>query len=206
MEEFEREFGTPCTRGKPRGRRIEDASGDAPPPPSFVERALENLMEIEKRNDTETIRKQIEIEPTWIRIPARIDHQTDNKSTPKPSQNRQFWGSRGIPGGPGPSWGTPGASRLAWGASWRRFGASWGRLGPSWGRLGAVLGPSGAVLGPSWAVLGPSWGRLGGVLGALGAVLGVLGSVREASWGSPEASRSHFGVNRKNTQKPMENQ
>ena len=36
-EGFRNWFSTPCSRGKPRGRRIEGASGNVPPPPSFEE-------------------------------------------------------------------------------------------------------------------------------------------------------------------------
>ena len=55
MEEFEAWSGTPCTRGKPRGRRIEDASGDAPPPPSFGE------------------------DPTHVVVPLRLGHGVEER-------------------------------------------------------------------------------------------------------------------------------
>ena len=72
---------TPCTRGKPRGRRIEDASGDVPPPPSFLEVPFENWMD--------------HLRPDLNPIQTRFDL----KSAPKSDQHLCFGGSRGVPEG-----------------------------------------------------------------------------------------------------------
>ena len=109
-------------------------------------------------------------------MPAQNDPQTQSKFAISGARNQQFWGSRGVPGGPGGgpgcSWGVPGGLEGSRGAPGGLPGGSRGRpggllaasreapggLGES---LGGVLGGPGRPLGPSWGGPGGSWGGPG---------------------------------------------
>ena len=113
--------------------------------------------------------------PVAIPMPAPKDPQTHSKFAIPGARNQQFWGSRGVPGGPGGgpgcSWGVPGGLEGSRGAPGGVPGGSWeppGRLpgvsGSPWGGpgrsregLGAFLKGSRGVLGGSRGVLGGSW-------------------------------------------------
>ena len=175
---------------------IEDAYGDAPPPPSFVEgpTSVEVLSRLSLLSKADGIGENLKVfERIWLFLAVLRSDLVLEKQVPRVPEGS--WGALEVVLGP------LGWPKTAPGASWRRFGPSWRRLGPSWSRLGgpwgvpggswegpgSVLGRLGAVLGPAWALLGPSWGPLGTVLGVLGrpggswgrlgAVLGVLGGL-----------------------------
>ena len=120
---------------------IEDASGDAPPPPSFVDRAPENWT---GTGETQRHRKQSESGPkAKPNQPQRRPEEARNRPQidPKIVPRCAILGVRGCPGG------VPG-----------HLGGVLGHLGGLWGHHGDVLGGPGSVLEAFWAVLGSSWG------------------------------------------------
>ena len=123
-----------------RGRRIEDAYGESPPPPAFVDLPFVDA-------------------PVWRNVLGRRPTTLNFRRCPL------FWAPRSSSGvlrkRLGLSWGHLGQS-------WGHLGPSWGNLGPSWAVLETPRGhpwPSWVVLGPSWGCRGGAWGRLGAFSG-----------------------------------------
>ena len=146
--------------------------------------------------------------PVAVPMPAPNDPQTHSKFAIPGARNQQFWGSRGVPGGPGGgpgcSWGVPGGLEGSRGAPGGLPGGSRGAPGGvpggSWQPPGRLPGVSGSPWGESWGVPGGPWGPLGGVRGGPGGVPGgpggVLGGVPGGlgrSWGPRTPPEADFG-------------
>ena len=112
-------FGRMDWTGRYDQNFIEDASGDVPPPPSFLEVPLEYWMD-QLRPDLTPI--QARFDPAW------------SPNRPKICVLEGPGGSRQVPG---PSWGGPWASSRKLYDPLRKPNPSWGRF---WAPLGGVLG------------------------------------------------------------------
>ena len=140
-----KESCTPCTRGTPRGRRIEDArgAGHTAAPAKVPPRG---------RQEWERGREG---------LPTSRPASTRERPPQTGAKRSNSGGSRGIPGGglgvvlgalgglPGGPGGLPGESR---GRPGGLLGVSREAPGGSRGVLGVVLGGRGRTMGPSWGV------------------------------------------------------
>ena len=157
---------TPCHRGEPRGRRIEDAHGanHRRPPWGRGRRKRAGLL-CGQALAAWTMRGGEVLERTvrdWARSGTVVVRLRAQGPDP-PSYGLEFesfggiggWESRRGPGGlPDGILGRPVGL----------LGGSCGLLGGSWGVQGGpeeLLGRSGGVLGPTWAIFWDSWGCLG---------------------------------------------
>ena len=209
--------GTP--RYSLRGRRIEDAYGESPPPPAPLDRRLWIVQGAQHATNDE---KPMVL--TWFLCLSGRGRRAERKvgegtKSVRPSvwqliggtrlQNvrndrGKHWQELSVilePFGPFgvPFWGhfgVVGARLKGFGtqvAGQRRLGEVFGRSGSPWrpsgNHLGPFLGDLWGHLGPSWGRQGPSWGPLVAILGRLGAILGRLGAPLGLSKGLWEPPR-----------------
>ena len=161
---------------KGRGRRIEDAYGESPPPPCLCGTAYVATRSATAWPSYWTMRSPAVVEILGGTLAERASGVLLGLSRASFRAMLAFLGASW--GSLGPPWGSRGAI-----CSPKRCGNHSGNASVgSWGPLGAVLGTPWAVFGLSWGVSGPSWAVLGLSWDCLGAILGHLGALLRASW------------------------